>query len=218
MGRQARAEATRRRIMDAAVELFIDLGYGEAGLAEILARADVTKGAFYYHFESKEAVAAAIIDETYVKIAGAATTIIESSAPAVENIVRATFVVADLMASDRTVQAGKMLAQSLTQVSDRGPKAFLDWTALFVGQVRQAVSQGDLCDDLDPEDVGETVWATVLGTHVVSDAVGDDVFARLARSWRVLLGGIVRAESLPYFRDFVARTYQAYAHAPLTAQ
>ena len=218
MGRQAKAEATRQRIIDAAVELFIEPGFGETGLAEILARADVTKGAFYYHFESKEAVAAAIIDETFVKVADAAATVIESSSPALENIIRATFVVCDLMASDRTVKVGKLLAQSLTQVSERGPKAFLDWTALFVGQVREAVNQGDLCDDVDPDDAGETVWASVLGTHLVSDAIGDDVFARLARSWRVLLGGIVRPESLPYFRDFVARTYQAYADAPLTAQ
>lgn len=218
MARQARAEATRQRIIDTAVELFINPGYGETGLAEILQRADITKGAFYYHFDSEEAVAAAIIDDTYRKVAGVSTDIIESSSPALENIVRATFAVADLMATDRSVEVGKLLAQSLTQVSDRGSKAFLDWTALFVGQICEAIGQGDLGNDLDVKDVGDTVWATVMGSHLLSDAIGDDVLARLARGWRVLLGGIVRPESLPYFRDFVARTYQVYAHAPLTAQ
>jgi hypothetical protein len=42
--------------------------------------------------------------------------------------------------------------------------------------------------------------------------------ARIARTWRVLLAGIVPHQSLPYFHDFVARTYQVYAHTPLTAQ
>ena len=60
---QARAEATRRRILDSAVDLFSEMGYGETGLADILQRAGVSKGAFYYHFDSKEAVAAAIIQE-----------------------------------------------------------------------------------------------------------------------------------------------------------
>jgi hypothetical protein len=58
----------------------------------------------------------------------------------------------------------------------------------------------------------------VLGSHLLSDAVGDNVHARLARSWRVLLGGIVPQGSLPYVRDFVDRTYQTYAHARLPAQ
>jgi hypothetical protein len=54
----------------------------------------------------------------------------------------------------------------------------------------------------------------VLGSHLLSDAVGDNVHARLA----VLLGGIVPQGSLPYVRDFVDRTYQTYAHARLPAQ
>lgn len=60
---QARAEATRRRILDSAVDLFDELGYGETGLADVLQRANVSKGAFYYHFDSKEAVATAIIED-----------------------------------------------------------------------------------------------------------------------------------------------------------
>ena len=60
---QARAEATRHRILDSAVDLFDELGYGETGLADVLQRAGVSKGAFYYHFDSKEGIAAAIIEE-----------------------------------------------------------------------------------------------------------------------------------------------------------
>ena len=217
MGRQVRAEVTRRRIIDAAVELFDKLGYGDTGLAEILQRAEVTKGAFYYHFDTKEAVASAIIEESFQTVRGAADTVIESSSPALENVIRATFVVASVMESDKAVQVGKQLAQSLTQVSDRGPTAFEEWTTRFVGQVRAAITPGG-CGDLDPEEVGETVWVTVLGSHLLSDAVGDDLYARLARSWRVLLGAVVPRGSLPYFRDYVARMYQTYARTPLPAQ
>ena len=217
MGRQVRAEATRRRVIDAAVELFGKLGYGDTGLAEILQRADVTKGAFYYHFDTKEAVASAIIEESFQTVRDAADSVIESSSPALENVIRATFVVASVMESDSSVQVGKQLAQSLSQVSDRGPQAFEEWTTRFLGQVQAAITPDD-CGNLDPEDVGETIWVTVLGSHLLSDALGDDVFARLAKSWRVLLAGIVSPGSLPYFRDYVARTYQTYAHAPLPAQ
>ncbi len=46
MALQARARATREAIIHAAVEIFEDTGYGDAGLVDIINRAAVTKGAF----------------------------------------------------------------------------------------------------------------------------------------------------------------------------
>ena len=74
--RQARAEVTRRRILDAAVDLFAGAGYGETGLAEIVKQAAVTKGAFYYHFASKEALIADAIDHMFAQ---ARARLVESS-------------------------------------------------------------------------------------------------------------------------------------------
>ena len=63
MVRQARSEATRRKIITSAVELFNEIGYPAAGLGDIIERAEMTKGALYYHFDSKESLATAIIEE-----------------------------------------------------------------------------------------------------------------------------------------------------------
>jgi TetR/AcrR family transcriptional regulator, cholesterol catabolism regulator len=48
------AEATRKRIVDAAVELFAEKGFHGTGVAEIGDRAGVQRGALYYHIGSKE--------------------------------------------------------------------------------------------------------------------------------------------------------------------
>ena len=53
---QQRGEETRSRILDAAGELFAERGYDATSVADICARAGVTKGAFYHHFQSKQAV------------------------------------------------------------------------------------------------------------------------------------------------------------------
>ncbi len=53
---QHRAEETRSHILDAAGGLFAERGYAATSVADICARAGVTKGAFYHHFESKQAV------------------------------------------------------------------------------------------------------------------------------------------------------------------
>ncbi len=53
---QRRGEETRSRILDAAGELFAQRGYDATSVADICERASVTKGGFYHHFTSKEAV------------------------------------------------------------------------------------------------------------------------------------------------------------------
>ena len=63
MVRQARSEATRRKIITSAAELINEIGYPATGLGDIIERAEMTKGALYYHFDSKESLATAIIEE-----------------------------------------------------------------------------------------------------------------------------------------------------------
>jgi len=47
---------TRQRILDTALDLFIEQGYDKASLREIAERVGVTKAALYYHFASKEEI------------------------------------------------------------------------------------------------------------------------------------------------------------------
>lgn len=203
--RQARAEVTRRRIIDAAIDLFAESGYGGTGLAEILKRADVTKGAFYYHFASKEALAAVIIEDSSATAAKAFLGSTNPASPALENVIHGMFAVARLMKSDRAANTGRELAQALSQISDAGAQSISDWTALFAGEVKRAISQGDVRDDVDPDAVGQAIWVAVLGIHLLTNALGDDIDTRMARVWRVLLRAIVPAESVGYFEEFVNR-------------
>ena len=59
---QQRSEETRARILEAAVKRFSVDGYNKASVDNICAQADVSKGAFYHHFESKQALFLALLD------------------------------------------------------------------------------------------------------------------------------------------------------------
>jgi TetR/AcrR family transcriptional regulator, transcriptional repressor for nem operon len=60
--RQPRAVETRERILETAARLFALKGYHDTKLEEVLKAAQVTTGAFFHHFGSKEDLGFAVID------------------------------------------------------------------------------------------------------------------------------------------------------------
>ncbi|MUM19485.1 TetR/AcrR family transcriptional regulator [Mycobacterium sp. CBMA271] len=54
--RQDRAEATRRRILDAAAHVFADFGYAAGTTNRIAERADVSIGSLYQYFPNKDSI------------------------------------------------------------------------------------------------------------------------------------------------------------------
>lgn len=211
---QARAAATRRRILDAAITLFAENGYGETGLADILQRAGVSKGAFYYHFDSKEAVASAIIGEFQLRLVEAVNGQFDPERPSLEGIVRATFAVQCLMRSDVSIKIGHELSQALSQVSMAGAKMYSEWTERFAEMVCAVIATGELSAEVDPADASDAIWAGVLGSHLVSAALPDNPYVRLARSWRVLLHSLLPHDMWPRFDALLSRIVEDYAEAP----
>ena len=211
MALQARAEATRRRIIDSAVELFAEIGYGETGLADVLQHAGVSKGAFYYHFDSKEAVATAIIEEFQCTAGKAATAAFRADSPTLEELIAVTYAVQALMHNDKLTQVGHRLCQALDQVSSAGARVYLSWTDRFLDMVKQVIERGEMLDGVDPNDVAEAVWVGIVGCNLVSAAIGDDPYARLGRCWRIMVRSIVPKGSLTAAHgalDRVAERYQ----------
>lgn len=59
----ARTDATRRRLLDAAFHEFYRQGFQAGSLTAIVDGAQVTKGALFHHFASKQALGHAVVDE-----------------------------------------------------------------------------------------------------------------------------------------------------------
>src|SRR5579863_3643512 len=53
-------QGTRARILDVALDLFIEKGYDKTSLREIAGRLGFTKAALYYHFPSKQDILMAL--------------------------------------------------------------------------------------------------------------------------------------------------------------
>ncbi|MBK8417783.1 TetR/AcrR family transcriptional regulator [Candidatus Villigracilis saccharophilus] len=59
---QQRSEETRSKIISSAIKLFSTRGYNTASVDDICKDAEISKGAFYHHFESKQALFLALLD------------------------------------------------------------------------------------------------------------------------------------------------------------
>jgi len=184
---QARAEATRRRILDSAIELFSELGYGETGLADVLARAGVSKGAFYYHFDAKESVAVAIIEDYRRRNIEAVLEHTDRSAPLLDRIIVATFVSAAMIESEQAARIGNQLLQALGQVSSIASQIYREWTTDFITNLTVAIERIGPRPGVNPAEFAEAMWVGVLGCHLLSSALADDPYTRLSRAWRTLL-------------------------------
>ena len=66
--REANKQANREAILDAAREVFADLGYGAATVRDIVRGTDLATGTFYNYFPDKEAVFRALLEESAAEV------------------------------------------------------------------------------------------------------------------------------------------------------
>jgi AcrR family transcriptional regulator len=207
MARQVRSEATRRKILDAAVEVFADVGFAAADRGAIIERTGMTKGAFYHHFESMESLASAIIEEGANLVVAGLGAMSDSFSPALENILHGTFITADLFASNKVVRTAEQLTLAFGTFNDTAGAAYQAWVEAMTGEARRAIAEGDIRSELDPQMVSESIIGATFGARLLGQTTtgSKDLVRRLTQMWELLFPAIVTEESLGYYREFLAR-------------
>jgi AcrR family transcriptional regulator len=214
MAPQARSETTRQKILSAAIDLFGEVGYAAAGLGEIIERAGMTKGALYHHFDSKEALATAIIEQGTNLTRDAFDRVCQSSSPALENMIHGIFVITDLVVTDKKARTAEQLTRGLAEFNSAASQVWSNRLEAITTQARHASTEGDLREGLDPYVVSESILNAMLGAQLLSKtADGNDHINRLTRSLELLLPAIVAETSLAYFREFLAREHLRHPQA-----
>src|SRR3972149_2635016 len=84
--RRRRREETRGRLMEAATAVFARSGFDRATVDEIVREAGFSKGAFYVHFESKEDLFWAILEERISRQQDAFRRAVEHAQPVADNV------------------------------------------------------------------------------------------------------------------------------------
>lgn len=204
MVRQERAVVTRQQIVMAAAERFDEAGYERASLAEIVDKSGVTKGALYFHFKSKDDLAAVVIEEQHAISMNAVSAILATATPALEQLVMFSHEMAREIVEDPIVRAGIRL--TLEASAEEGPpEPYLDWIDACEGVFRRAIEEGDVLDTVDPAELARYFVGAFTGVQLVANVLTrrTDLEERLDQMIGFLLPAIVpprRRQKIDRFR------------------
>ena len=160
-------ERTRRRLLDAGFREVYERGYQSADLDAVLDRAGVTKGALYYHFENKEALGHAVIEEVIAGMTREKWLLpLQSGNPidALIHIVRSTGTEA---ADMRGGCPFNNLAQEMSSLDEgfrkRLAKVLNEWHKSMTNAFRRGQAEGTVSKDIEPDEEATFVIAMYEG-------------------------------------------------------
>jgi TetR/AcrR family transcriptional regulator, transcriptional repressor for nem operon len=201
-----RADTTRRQILRAASHQFARRAYHDVGLDDILAQAELTKGAMYFHFRSKHALAVAIIERQTTAGNAAVEELLTRGLSGLETLIDFSYLIAIGDMKTDGVRAGLNLLESVGRSEGLQKKLLDEWAKALAGVVEQAIAEGDIHRDCDPQAVGRMMVSLHMGLRQASNLEEPERFLHdLERCWLLLLTGILPADRIEYFRQFLSR-------------
>ncbi|KAA2264902.1 TetR/AcrR family transcriptional regulator [Solihabitans fulvus] len=198
MPQQHRARVTREVILQAAAEEFDRVGYAGAPLSAILERGGLTKGAFYFHFSSKEALAEALVraqDEAWPSVR---REWLARRLDPLRTLVGIVNEVVGLLARDVVLRAGMRLVEEESAAPVGLPVPAWDWQRVFEDLLDEAMRCGQLRADADPCEAARVLRGAVMGARVISTTTSGcaEYPARMHEVWRYLLPGLAAPQWL----------------------
>jgi len=159
---------TRERLLQAASREIYRSGFQSASLGTILAVAGVTKGALYYHFDSKEALGHAVVDEVIGPVVrGKWVRPLQSGTSPIDALIGA---VQGIPVRPADVRGGCQLNNLAQEMSplDAGFRKrlaiiFDAWREAVVSVLREGQTQGSVRRDVEPADAAGLLIAMVEG-------------------------------------------------------
>jgi len=201
-----RADNTRLQIMRAAAHQFASRSYSRVNLDDILADAEVTKGAMYFHFRSKHALAAAIIEYRFVLARASVDELIARRLSGLETLIDISYLVAVEDIGDDIARAGLNLLESIGRTDGLQANMLGQWVDAFAAIAGKAIRDGDIIEDRDPRAIARLLVSMYLGLRQTSNLAEPEHFLRDLENLLVhALLGFVKPDRVDYLNQFVKR-------------
>ena len=200
------ADATRQQILRAACRQFARRPYNLVSLDDILAEAQVTKGAMYFHFRSKHALALAIVHHNTEMTRLAVNELLSRRLSGLESLVDSCYVIALRDLTQEDARAGLHLLESIGRTDGLRANMLRAWIKAIAMVVERAIAEGDLQAHLDPLDVSQMLVSLYAGVLQVGDLDDPKRFLEdVEKAWILALPGIASPTRIDYLGQFIRR-------------
>lgn len=190
---QERAKATRASIIAGAALIFDEHGYGGTSLAQVAEASGVTKGALYFHFPSKDDLAAAIVAEQNRVVWESSEKIFAEGHSMLGTMILATQSFGLNLVHLPVVRAGVRLTTESTAYGTRVVEPYQDWISTMADLTARARDRGEVSQSVDPEAFGRYLVSSLSGVQMLSNLLTSraDVMQRICDMWAILLPGVL---------------------------
>ncbi|MFJ4784522.1 ScbR family autoregulator-binding transcription factor [Streptomyces sp. NPDC088794] len=187
--KQERAVRTRGQVLDAAAEAFATKGFPAVTVLDVAELAGVTKGAVYFHFANKEALAQAVAEEFYHLLGVIGSEVEEAGLSPLAAVAELLERTARAFRDDTMVQAGARLQIERSLIGVEMPMPYLGYTESLTRWLRQAQSQSQLPPGTSPESTSRVLVSAFFGAQHISWVLNDR--ADIAERVREILVALV---------------------------
>ena len=201
-----RGDGTRQRILDGAARLFARRSFTAVSVDEVVADSKVSRATLYQQFGSKELLARGVIEHHAASVRADTMELLMRPGSGLETLIEITFMVATGDACDDYARAAASLAAELSRRGDPSPGPIDEWIKGSVTVLEQAIADGDVRADCDPEDLAQVLVSHYVGVRQVSDLDAATSFlTSVKNSWCMTLPGFTNPQRLGYMTQFTTR-------------
>lgn len=162
MPTQHRAIQSRQALIRSAAQTFIDKGVSASGMVEISRRARLSKGALYFHFESKEELTLAVRDEALAALRELEDRLARAPEPVLTAARDFTVALLERVDRDVVMRAGLQIRPE-SDPEPSGAVLHRRWCTLFREKAAADRSAGRLPHDTDPQRLARVLTTMVVG-------------------------------------------------------
>lgn len=187
---QSRARVTRRSLLVAAATQFAEVGYHGTSVSEVIAASKVTKGALYFHFTSKQALADAVVAEMVEHWKVLVAEVNARGLDPLWTLLAQTDEVVARMIADPIARGGIQLLTDRGLVCAGAAEHYAYGQAAATEQLTAAAAAGLLRPGVDPTRIARLIVVMMTGANLICDHTRDQLWEAVTDLWQGLLPAI----------------------------
>lgn len=180
-----RANSSRERILGTAEAMILERGFAGTTIEDIIDKAAITKGGFFYHFDGKRQLARALV-ERYIELDSKVFTELSDRADTLsEDPLQRTLIFlnlfAEMVAGMTQVHPGCLVAaftyetqQFDDEIRDMMRDALLDWRTMILARLQEIVAKYPPRTEISLDALADMFTSTLEGGIILARVYGDN--------------------------------------------